>query len=402
MQFFCPDDPQVKSGAWRLSETLRDELHWKGFYLHDFPLVLAESQCQELVKLQGLLREALLKLVPAYYSDERVSRRLLQTEWAEELLSHLKDEPYETDSLRPDFLYDLEGNPLICEINARFPSNGFLVSHKLNKIASEHYSASLTGLPRLEEISRTFVPDEDLSVVLATERARDVLTLLFLMREQGHECSFVGPEEVSKLSGRVLLQLHQHEIESLPVQTWVDFHHRTDYFNDLRTIFLVHDKRMLSVLSDEELLQDYLPAEDAQWLSARIVATYERTRPGRPARASSLLKPNQLGKGEGILLGRELTDEQWEERFSTGNYVVQPIIDQKLLELDRRGEAYLVGTLPMWRHHLYGPGIFRASKKLIANLATGGQIVFGMLPQQEVMRPSTSESNVPKFEEIKN
>ncbi|CAF4509201.1 unnamed protein product, partial [Rotaria magnacalcarata] len=54
----------------------------------------------------------------------------------------------------------------------------------------------------------------------------------------------------------MILELHQDEILALPEDIIHSLIHSSQirYMNDLRTIFLVHDKRMFSLLSNQAFL----------------------------------------------------------------------------------------------------------------------------------------------------
>ena len=46
------------------------------------------------------------------------------------------------------------------------------------------------------------------------------------------------------------------------------------YFNDIRTLILVHDKRILAVLWDEDIMRDYLSAEEYDLLRPWLIPSF--------------------------------------------------------------------------------------------------------------------------------
>ena len=90
------------------------------------------------------------------------------------------------------------------------------------------------------------------------------------------------------------------------------------HINDIRTIFLAHDKRMLSVLTTPDIMKDYLDPAEVNLLQSSIIDTYicgihtEIVSIAKRERTNWILKPNGGGKGIGIVFGRDCSsDEQW-------------------------------------------------------------------------------------------
>lgn len=81
--------------------------------------------------------------------------------------------------------------------------------------------------------------------------------------------------------------------------------------NDLRTIYLVHDKRLLTVLCNTEIMQKWLTFEEAKFLKTHIIPSYN-IKMSDPKfiefvinnRESFMIKPTLLGKGHGIIFGK--------------------------------------------------------------------------------------------------
>ena len=64
-----------------------------------------------------------------------------------ELLRHADPHPFRPGALRPDFLLDADGVPRVCEVNARFPTNGFLCSYYTNQVVEglDHLAGGRPG-----------------------------------------------------------------------------------------------------------------------------------------------------------------------------------------------------------------------------------------------------------------
>jgi hypothetical protein len=104
----------------------------------------------------------------------------------------------------------------------------------------------------------------------------------------------IGPLE------QFALECDQKELLALPAEVMARLV-ATKHINDLRTIFLAHDKRMLAVLSSP-ILDDYLSPADAALLRAHVVPTFvcgmdaAARAKALANRTQWLLKPNGGGK----------------------------------------------------------------------------------------------------------
>jgi hypothetical protein len=113
------------------------------------------------------------------------------------------------------------------------------------------------------------------------------------------------------------------------------------HLNDIRTIFLAHDKRMLSVLTSPDIMSDYLAASDVRLLMDCIVPTYvcgvhaDIVAAAKLHRSDWLIKPNGGGKGIGIVFGRDsVSDESWSEILDNplnSQFVLQRVVLQQVV-----------------------------------------------------------------------
>ncbi|MEN6420025.1 MAG: hypothetical protein ABFC73_14005, partial [Clostridiaceae bacterium] len=150
--------------------------------------------------------------------------------------------------------------------------------------------------------------------------------------------------------------------------------------NDLRTVFLVHDKRFFAVLNHDEFLFSALSSDEAAELRAYLVPTYtasERLDLWQNAREQKdgwILKPCVFGKSKNVFAGKVTEQREWERLFSEGEtagMVLQPFISQRLFQGtigSQRFQDYVVGTLLYFNDQYFGPGIFRASSFPVTNI----------------------------------
>jgi hypothetical protein len=192
----------------------------------------------------------------------------------------------------------------------------------------------------------------------------------------------------------LVLELHQDELLQWSPSMLGALAVSREYLNDLRTIFLVHDKRFLAVLGNQEIMRDYLSAEDVLFLSAHVVPTYaiavgtnsDVVEESLASQQNWVLKPNLLGKGEGVVFGKNLDLNTWRrtiEEYRESDYVLQRYIPQAQYSLVNacggvveRHSFNVVGTLLCFDDVFFGPGIYRASAGDIVNVAGGGTVLF--------------------------
>lgn len=232
--------------------------------------------------------------------------------------------------------------------------------------------------------------------------------LCCLARRKGDSKMFPSPTTFISSNGEIVeeiqqvgLELHQHELFALPRDMLRQI--SLCCFNDLRTVLLVHDKRMLSIVKQELqqlVLAQVLTPDEARALDDGIVDTFI---PGSPQLHSLLeesihspdlkdeyiLKPIRSGKGAGILFGEDLAPHEWKSAlvsvqyqipFKEKMFVVQKRVKHCLydLVLHASGEKLrypLVGTWHIFQGKFCGLGVWRSSGDRICAISSGGSMI---------------------------
>lgn len=159
-------------------------------------------------------------------------------------------------------------------------------------------------------------------------------------------------------------------------------------------IFLSEDKSILALLTDDAFEDYFTPAEHAA--IARLVPETYRLAEGRVRfegettdlrrlllgnKDDFLIKAQMESMGRDIVIGREVSDEQWRAHLEAtigGPYVAQRFIEEKPLELHAPGETpgpivplhYTLALLILGGEPV---GMFnRVSPELVTNVARGG------------------------------
>jgi hypothetical protein len=145
-------------------------------------------------------------------------------------------------------------------------------------------------------------------------------------KKYSQQCLFIDPKQL-KLENKKLIdqktnyfieqfifELHQDEILDLSdeILELILTDKQLNYINDLRTIFILHDKRLFSLLSNQQFLYALLNTQQ-QTFTQLIPITYVINKIPNYLKDSIItnkqhwcIKPNAAGKGENITLGRNL------------------------------------------------------------------------------------------------
>jgi len=437
-----------------------------------YPIGIPLILFYQMKKVSKIIERGITAVVENYFTDRRLHESFLRlSEHARWLLKLVESQPYKIGSWRPDILFPDECSDkfVVCEINARFPFNGFYASHAKNSAITElpHLAnvpimpvSELEGIP--EAFSGVFDSTKCIGILKSTtpDRGWDVNLFRNSMsgkRKRNKESSnnlqgdlvdiansdasvpsFLDPPNISRhlsetfqcdggarfvdpwdlhvgadgklydsIGGPIeqfALEISQKELLDMPRDVIRILLTECRYINDIRTILLTHDKRMLSVLTSPEVMKDYMSPSDMQVLQNYIIQTYvcgcqehsdvilEASR----HRSEWILKPNSGGKGVGIVFGRDCSDSKWREMLGDANfaqYVLQRVIKQKVFSIytgptqisgDNSSvengfkDMLLVGLWHCFNDKFLGPGIFRASSldHPIVNVAGGNGLIF--------------------------
>ncbi|KAH8885485.1 hypothetical protein GQ53DRAFT_659813 [Thozetella sp. PMI_491] len=425
------------------------------------PILISEYHQTLLNNLHESLNAALTDIVQRWWTDReaRLPERMPLEETEEDLLranaqascGNVRRFSACLGSWRPDFLVediwsDQKGTTVenfrVTEINARFPFNG-LMHEAFNQRALDDLGVGVNGLMHATEPEKVlngvfglFEENMPLHLLKGEERGIDIhmfihsyqrrfgvsprlieasdLRLLPNSESQGRYRLYCVAKVVGNQDGlysasprlihqgevleevhQIGLELHQHELRALAPEMRREISVRC--FNDLRTILLVHDKRILGIIKQELptlVAREVLTADQAATLDKGIVDTIL---PGSPEidqllrelkenpdlKNSYLLKPIRDGKGAGIVFGDELGSSDWTSALEPlrssglGGFVLQRRIFPRLYELilKESGERVnypLVGTYHAIDATLIGLGIWRSSPGRICALSSGG------------------------------
>ena len=319
-----PDDSAAfRRDSVELIKALRsldDGMQWYAERTSPYPLAVTERDVAVYDRLYAAIATGIERVVQAYWSDARIRAILALPPPLLELLARTEGLAYRTGALRPDFLCDADGVFRICEVNARFPTNGFMCSYYTNEaVDGLAYLAgcparSVPGLRRtLDVLTSRFRAGEPLVVLLDREQGTEVFLLVDELRRRGIDARCRRPAQLLVRGGRIvdggdvveqfILELERDELLDLPVDLFDALAASERSFNDVRTLLLGHDKRMLAVLSRPEIMVDHVGADERRGAGPPRHPDLPRRRPAarRAARHGAGVvgaQAQQLGPGD--------------------------------------------------------------------------------------------------------
>ncbi|KAJ9492464.1 hypothetical protein VN97_g763 [Penicillium thymicola] len=266
------------------------------------PVLITDQHHDELSDLHQALNLAIEDIIDRWWTDEQAQfpQRMPLEQEEEDLLRwmHLNKHLFQPwserqGSWRPDFLVEIDESGMevfrICEINARFCWNGFMHGgFGQDSLSAFHLkSRGLTHATDAEEIFggllELFDKKLPLHLVKGEEHGIDIFMFIeFARMRLGIKPRLITPEALRIIpdpsevtgfklyclaqagatnttmteSGEVVeeiyqigLELHQRELNALEPEMRRQISVRC--FNDMRTILLAHDKRMLGLIREE-------------------------------------------------------------------------------------------------------------------------------------------------------
>ncbi|KAI5840781.1 hypothetical protein DFP73DRAFT_175077 [Morchella snyderi] len=401
------------------------------------------ARITELKRLQSALHTALLAIVNNWWTTPRYQEAIPVTPKVERVLRALDiRRPYTgVGCYRPDFLVPQEHDgPLqICEINSRFMFNSYLIL----LFTGEYFdnNASEEDLRRFQK--QTTVQDIKTAFSQLFDATKPVT--LLKVREAGWDAHFLpyicntsrmaDPQSLrlvpcsSSPSGytladdtgiieQIALELHQDELDAVDEQILLEIGARCH--NDLRSVFIVHDKRMLGLIRqelDNLVASGALSGEQAAVLCRGIAETHI---PGTESfqkiadepynKDMWLVKPCLSGGSDGITFGKDVDQETWRalvnsklddhhnlsayqsQASSQSHFIIQRYLHQRRFTFSVKPDStedapqtvnwLIVGAMLCLNNVFLKPG-WRASPSEITRLIPSGQLLYSVTGNEE-------------------
>ena len=362
------------------------------------PVVMGQTQFAQLERLTVILAKAFQCIVEHYFDDIRIKNIYRLDNELEDILRLAYTKPYQIGAFRPDFLHDTSGQLKICEIGARYPLNGWMLSYYANLIVQEanFCSNELIPIPHqtqfLTDLQDFFASDAPITLLHDTEKGTEVFNFLAELAKQGMSWIDAKPQDIVLEEGQLwafgksvsqfILEMDREELRKFKPEVLAHLIENCRYFNDIRTLILIHDKKVLAVLFDKDIMQDYLTQEEYAFLLPYLIPTYSLNE--ETFRKSLLttdenwvLKQCSGGRGVGMYVKESCDKAVWQEVLNNQwqSYMVQKYIKQAFFEYHDQ-PIHIVGLFLCFNDAFYGIGIYRGSQEQIINVHQSRGLIF--------------------------
>lgn len=355
----------------------------------------------EMNRLCSILNYACKAIVQHYFRDERIRNYYQLDKDLEALLKKSSSATYNQGFYRPDFLYDTNNQAKICEIGARYPLNGWMISYYL-KLINDEISETKDGLTfkdpdlknLIDDLYYQFAPNKKLALVHDDEKGTEIFYLQKELAKLGVELISVKPQDLTVSNNSIyvngepvsqfILEMDREELKKIKPDVLDKLIEQNCYFNDIRTLILIHDKRVLAVMYDADIMHDYLSEEDYDFLKQYLIPSYVIVDPaGCDAFIENdqnlILKLNSGGRGIGAYVKTDCTAQEWDTiiRENWNKYLIQHFVEQKeFKDLENNRQIHLVGMLLCKDDKNYGSGLFRGSDESVVNVHQGRALIY--------------------------
>ncbi len=382
----------------QVNAQLEESLGELPYGVANLPVLIPESNLGEFQRLTEILNRAFIRVVQHYFSDQRIRDIYQLDEELEAILKIAQPYPYQVGMYRPDFVIDQNGQKKICEIGCRYPFNGWMFSYYLDEIVAKQIREVNTDwfpVPGLNDFPddyvQTLIPSEPLFWIHDREKGTEVNYLFRELEKRNVLAESISSSELRAEGNRLfveerpaqqfILEMDREELKRIDVSVLKALIASGKCTNDVRSLILVHDKRVLAVLCNEEIMRDYLSESDYLFLKpflirSFIVDTEEKRKEITNSMENWVLKNNSGGRGIGMYVKNTCDPGTWKRVISEEwqNYMVQEYIDQQFFDFfyeEKQQQINIVGVLLCKDAHCYGPGVFRGSTEKVINMYEG-------------------------------
>jgi len=355
-------------------------------WAYSAPFIISQKKNQEMQRIQQLM----YKQVYHFGSNFDSYRHLMPvSEKVGEILTLCKQIPYRPGTYRTDFLLTPENEIKIIEITCRFALNGFFLTGFADQLA-EQFLEDKSHLKKIYQYEAFYDHLMDyygdfshVCILKGEDNRNETKYYIPIFEKAGYPVHVIPTSEIPQnmhlLEGAAVVgELSHAEWCSLPLEI-VDRLIKSNMMNDLRTVFLIHDKRFFSVLGNEGFQNDVLTPDEIAEFSQYLVPTYSHgEKPELWDQAQThknewIIKHRSLGKSQKVFAGPVTEESEWQQIFNSDGIqemILQPYLAQRKVQGtigDQQFNDFVAGTLLFFGNHFFGPGLFRASSFAVTN-----------------------------------
>ncbi|WP_028888976.1 hypothetical protein [Tenacibaculum ovolyticum] len=365
------------------------------------PIMITTIERNKYSRLSSLLNEVFEKVVLNYFKDKDIRETYRLDAGLESILKLTEGAPYKVGMYRPDFIFDKRGVPKICEIGCRYPINGWMISYHVNEVLSklEIFTKHSNVIPEQLDFIPTILKDLDINKTLFyvhdKEKGTEAHSFFKKLSEKGFSIADISFNDLKLVNGELevnnekavqfILEMDREELKNKNPEILKALIKADTCINDLRSIILIHDKRILSVLYNEAIMTRYISEEDYVFLKQFLIPSFTlnskkiRDQLINADQNNWILKRSSGGRGIGMYEKNNCSESLWKKVVTEqwADYMVQEYISQKELNISYKGDKQtinVVGMLLAYNEQSFGLGIYRGSTESIINVHSGAYV----------------------------
>ena len=355
-------------------------------WLFDNPIIISRAKYEQSVELQRIFFKLINEFVNHYDEYKRLMPLSADVQKIIDIWQQKND--YEIGTYRTDFVLDDLGNFRPIEITCRFALNGYFLPSILNQHANMQIS---------DKKSDYYYPYQSFPSYFTTKLKQNKRVVVLRDRETKNESKLFEP--ILQAAGLELtfltvndLNSNQHDFDNCLVINEFTFDelleideqvHRklstSNFMNDLRTVFLIHDKRFFAAINDAALQHNCLTPEEIGVCNALFVpseiysADSEQWQSAKHNKDQWVLKHRALGKSQAVFAGIVIEESEWAALFNRNDiseFVLQKWIPQKTFSgsiKEMKYNDYYTGTFLFCDKKHFGFAEFRTSSFPVTN-----------------------------------
>ncbi len=356
-------------------------------WTYDVPLAIRPETNARLKRIQQLYLKSIRHFAEDY---DRYCDLMPVPERVREILAQTRARPYRPGTYRTDFIIGEDNRIRLIETTCRFALNGFFRAGVLSHLADE-YLAGHPGIrktdvytPFFGHLMDYFGPFDRVCVLQGWNTAKNESKFFVPVFEAaGFPVDQIPAADVPAATHRfenaaVIGELSHEELCAFPPETLAALV-RSNLLNDLRTVFLIHDKRFFALLHHDGFMREALTATERDEFRPHLIPTYTRHLTpeiwpeARRNKDRWIIKPTNQGMSIDVHAGPLTGAAEWEALFASGradSMVLQEYVPQRTFRGTIGGtprEDYAASTLLCFEDGYYGTGVFRASSYPVTN-----------------------------------
>ena len=370
----------------RFEQLVKEYIPYYRNWTYDEPMIVSEKRNHELHAIQQVLWKC-AEFYAAHYKE--YFHFIDYPEKVKMILETAERYPFQAGLFRPDFLLCEDGVLRVCEITSRFFGNGYFLSwfydHTGQTIAKEHgvQDAGSYFESFFEHMAGYAEGKSKLLVLKSADKTSAIRLYVPFYASLGLQTEVIEFSEWDQTlpdlkDTLVVSALNQFDLLSLPADA-LERLMEAGVKSDMRTVFLLHDKRFFRLFDEPSFTDRFLSPEETAFLREHTVKTFLPAQDeevwDQAAREKDgfIVKNHWLGKSEQVFAGILTEEAEWKELMRRENrkeMILQPFMPQKIYPTFWQGKHfldYVCGTILCVDDKYYGPGFFRTSSCPVIN-----------------------------------